>query len=152
MKKSLLYFLGMLFAVFCVNIGFTAAAEHPGKSAEHPGKEISADFVKKSIKEHIKAQSKTHEGVFMIHDEKLNKDWKLKLSKIHDPVRSFEKDGKTIYFTCIDFKSVDSNDVLDLDFWLVPEGKKLKVIDTKIHKINGEPRYSYEGTKIKEIR
>ena len=152
MKKLLLCISGMLFIVFCVNIGFTRAGEHPGKSVEHPGKAITANFVKKSIKEHINTLSKSHKGVFIIHDEKLNKDWKLNLAKIHDPVRSFEKDGKTIYFTCTDFKSVDSNDILDIDFWLVPEGNNLKVVDTKIHKLNGEPRYTYEGTRIKEIR
>ncbi len=152
MKRLVSYLFGALFLSFCFNAGFVAAAEHPGEPAEHPGKEITADFVKKSIKDHINAQSKANKGVFIIHDDKLNKDWHLKLSKIHDPVRSFEKDGKTIYFTCTDFKSVDGNDVLDIDFWLVPKGNKLKVIDTKIHKVNGEPRYSYEGTEIKEIK
>ena len=152
MKKSLSYLIGALILSLCVNTGFVMAAEHPGEEVEHPGKEISADFVKKSIKKHVDAQSKAHGGVFMIRDEKLNKDWKLKLSKIHDPVRSFEKDGQTIYFTCVDFKSVDGPDVLDIDFWLVPKGDKLQVIDTKIHKVNGEARYTYEGTDIKEIK
>jgi hypothetical protein len=131
-------------------------AEHPGKAvektkAEHPGKPVTAKFVKKSIKEHVKAQSKAT-GNFVIHDDKLNKDWKLKLDKIHDPVRMFEKDGKTIYFTCSDFKSTEGKDVIDIDFWMVPKGDKLEVIDTKIHKVNGEPRYTYEGTEIKEIK
>jgi len=130
--------------------------EHPGKSVEeqkgteHPGKAITADFVKKSIQQHVKAQSK--EGVFTVRDEKLSKEWRLKLSKVHDPVRSFEKEGQTIYFACSDFKSVDSKDVLDIDFWMVPKGNKLEVIDTKIHKVNGVPRYNYEGTTIKEIK
>ena len=126
-------------------------SETPGKSViEHPGKPVSADFVKKSIQRHVKAASK--EGVFSIRDEKLNKDWKLKMDKIHDPVRVFEKEGKTIYFTCVDFKSVNTKDTLDLDFWLVPKGEKLEVIDTKIHKVNGEARFGYEGTEIKEVK
>jgi hypothetical protein len=129
--------------------------EHPGKAveqpkAEHPGKPITAAFVKKSIEDHVKAQSK--DGVFTLHDDKLMKDWRLKLAKVHDPVRAFEKDGKTYYFTCVDLQSVGSNDVLDVDFWMAPEGDKLAVTDTKIHKLNGEPRYTYEGINIKEIK
>jgi hypothetical protein len=58
----------------------------------------------------------------------------------------------TIYFACSDFKSAGSEDVLDIDFWMVPKGNKLEVIDTKIHKVNGEPRYGYEGINIKEIK
>lgn len=132
-------------------------AEHPGKpvekpKAEHPGKPVTATFVKKSIKMHVKAVSKATDGVFVISDDKLNKEWKLKLSKIHDPVRMFEKDGKTIYFTCSDFKSTEGKDILDIDFWMVHKGDKLEVIDTKIHKVNGEPRYTYEGTEIKEVK
>lgn len=132
-------------------------AEHPGKEvektkAEHPGKPVTAKFVKKSIKEHVKAQSKATGGLFVIKDDKLGKEWKLKLDKIHDPVRMFEKDGKMIYFTCSDFKSTEGKNVIDIDFWMVPKGDKLEVIDTKIHKVNGEPRYTYEGTEIKEIK
>lgn len=149
---SAMSLLSFLFAGFCM------AAEHPGTAVEHPGtsvkpgKTITAKFVKKSIEEHVKAQSKGTGGVFVIHDDKLKKDWRLKLTKIHDPVRMFEKGGKTIYFACSDFTSVEGKDVLDIDFWMVPKGDKLEVTDTKIHKLNGQPRYGYEGVEIKEVK
>ncbi len=155
--------LAVLFFVM-VGLGSNLAlsAEHPGtavgegkSTVEHPGKatkSITADFVKKSIKQHAEDQAKAKGGVFVIHDDKLNKDWRLKLAQVHDPVRTFEKDGQTIYFACSDFKSNDSKDVLDIDFWMVSKGNKLEVIDTKIHKVNGEPRYGYEGIDIKTIK
>ena len=143
----------MVFGLLCWVPSLAISAEHPGTSTiEHPGKAITADFVKKSIEQHVKDQAKSTGGVFIIRDEKLGKDWRLKLAKVHDPVRTFEKDGMTIYFTCVDLKSIDSKDVLDLDFWMVPKGNRLEVIDTKIHKVNGEPRYGYEGINIKEIK
>ena len=126
--------------------------EHPGANVEQKGKAITADFVKQSIQDHIAALSKAHGGVFMIRDDKLDKTWRLKFVKVHDPVRTFQKDGQTIYFACTDLKSVDSNDLLDVDFWMVPKGDKLEVIDTKIHKVNGQPRFTYEGIEIKEIK
>jgi hypothetical protein len=133
--------------------GVCLAAEHGGNPlAEHPGKAVTAREVKKSIKEHVKTVSKAAGGIFVIKDDKLNKEWRLKLDKIHDPVRQFEKDGNKIYFACSDFKSVDSKDLLDIDFWMVDKEGKLDVIDTKIHKVNGEPRFTYEGTEIKEVK
>lgn len=35
---------------------------------------------------------------------------------------------------------------------LVEKNGKLEVIDTRTRKVNGEPRYGYEGTEIKEIK
>lgn len=158
MKRYLAHALALSLAALLVS-GPVMAAEHPGRAVEHPGekvekkgKAITAKVVKQSIKEHVKAASKATDGVFVIKDDKLNKEWKLKLAKIHDPVRKFEKEGKTIYFACSDFKVVDSKDVLDIDFWMVEKNGTLEVIDTKIHKLNGEPRYTYEGTELKEIK
>ena len=156
MKNTRVFILSVLFLVsglLASTSNSAFSAEHPGSSTiEHPGKAITAGFVKKSIGEHVKTQSKSTKGVFVVHDEKQNKDLRLKLAKIHDPVRTFEKDGLTIYFACSDFNSLDSIDVLDIDFWMVPKGNKLEVIDTKIHKVNGVPRYGYEGINIKEIK
>jgi hypothetical protein len=147
----LIFFLFFGLLLWAPNSLFSG--EHPGTSTvEHPGKAITADFVKKSIEQHVKAQAKSTNVVFMVHDDKLNKDWSLKLAKVHDPVRTFEKDGMTIYFACSDFNAVDGKDVLDIDFWMVSKGNNLEVIDTKIHKVNGEPRYTYEGINIKEIK
>jgi hypothetical protein len=159
MKKLLWCFLGALILSFGCDTRVVVAGEHPGEAVEHPGeavkpagKKITADVVKKSIKENIDAQSTAQGGVFIVHDDKLNKNWRLDAYKIHDPVRSFVKGGQTIYFACVDFKSLDGPDVLDIDFWMVPRGNTLVVIDTKIHKVNGKPRYTYEGTETKEIK
>ena len=154
---SLISFL--IFGLLLWMPNFVFSADHPGTSVgpskstvEHPGRAITADFVKESIKQYVKAQAKSTQGVFVVHDERLNKDWHLTFAKVHDPVRTFEKDGMTVYFACSDFKSVENKVVLDIDFWMVPKGSKLEVIDTKIHKVNGEPRYNYEGINIKEIK
>ena len=105
------FFLFVFFMSLILGSSFVFSAEHPGKSTvEHPGKAITADSVKKSIEQHVTAQAKSNNGVFMVEDPKLNKGWRLKLAKVHDPVRTFEKDGMTIYFACSDFDSVDSDE------------------------------------------
>jgi hypothetical protein len=145
----LVYSLAVLSIFFIAQ--FSKAAEHPGSTVEHPGSAINGDSVKKAIRDHVKAEEKANNGFFVLSDPDSNKTWSLKLEKIHDPVRMFEKDGQTVYFACSDFKSADSNDVLDIDFWMVRDGNKLKVIDTKIHKLNGKPRFTYEGIEIKPV-
>jgi len=131
-------------------------AEHPGKPverpAEHPGRPITAEVVKKSIQDYVEAQAKMNRGVFLVNDDKLNKAWRLKMVKIHDPVRMFEREGKTIYFACVDFESADSKDILDIDLWMVPQKDKLEVIEIRVHKVNGVPRYTFEGMNVKEIQ
>lgn len=150
--KRLLTAICMTASLLLVPFGtLSRAAEHGGAPvAEHPGREISARTVKAAVKDHVKAAAQ--KGILIIRDAKLDKDWRLKLDKVHDPVRTFEKDGRTVYFACSDFKSVDSPDVLDIDFWMVEKGGKLEVIETRIHKVNGVPRYTYEGTEIKELK
>lgn len=150
---ALVIFLSpLVFAAEHPGSGVSGSREHPGAKVEQKGKAITADVVKKAIQDHVDGMSKAHGGLFMIHDDKLDKNWQLKFVKVHDPVRTFQKEGQAVYFACSDFKSADGKDLLDIDFWMVPKGDKLEVIDTKIHKVNGEQRYTYEGTQIKEIK
>ena len=155
MKRSAFFkfVAASVFALFLGGLSTAIAAEHPGKSTlEHPGKAITSDSVKKAVRDYVSAQTKAGGGVYVVKDPMLNKDWRLRLDKIHDPVREFQKDGKTIYFACSDFKTEDGKDVLDIDLWMVEKGGKLEVTDTKIHKVNGEPRYTYEGTALKPVK
>ena len=153
MRKSMSLVSLLTLPLFFLISGWGMAAEHPGTSVvEHPGRAVSGDLVKKAIGDHVKAEEKANAGFFVLPDPELTKTWRLKLAKIHDPVRTFKKGDQTIYFACSDFKSADGKDVLDIDFWMVPDGKKMKVIDTKIHKLNGKPRFAYEGIEAKPIK
>jgi len=124
--------------------------EHAGKKhKEHAGKamKVSAKDIKAKIKSYIKKDSKMKGGSFLIYDDKLAKTWRLKFVKIHNPVRIIN--NKT-YFACMDFKEVGGSDVLDIDFWLEVNKKSkhhLKITKIKIHKLNGEPRFTYEKDK-----
>jgi len=123
-------------------------------AAEHPGKPITAEVVKESIQDYVETQTKMNQGVFLVNDDKLNKAWQLKMVKIHDPVRMFEREGKTIYFACVDFESVYSKNILDIDIdlWMNPQKDKLEVVEIRVHKVNGIPRYTFEGMNVKEIQ
>ncbi len=146
--------VGLVILLF---VGASMAAEHPGKAVpgkgkEHPGTPVTADSVKNGIRDHLNEVTKDTAGLFILDDSATKKIWRLKLVKVHDPVRMFERDGKNIYFACSDFKSTEGDDVLDIDFWMVPQGDKFKVIETKIHKVNGQAKYKYEGDEPKPIK
>lgn len=140
-------------------VSTTATPDRPTAHEEHPEHPMGAKaqapvgskaWIRQMRKEYDEkvcevAKAKSKEP-YVIHDDKLNKDWQLKLIKVHkDRIVSLDAEGKRL-FACSDFKSVKKGDPgkVDLDFYAVknPDGS-LTIDKTLIHKVNGEPRYTY---------
>lgn len=130
-----------------------AGEEHEHK--EHAGKKhgkkkhFSPKEVESAIKGYIHGDQELKNGFFFIHDPELEHDWKLKFAKLH-PVRVIEKNGEKTYFACSNFKAVGDEDheTLDLDFWMRPdEHGELTVRKIRIHKVDGEARFTYKNDK-----
>ncbi|MCC6272842.1 MAG: hypothetical protein IT572_05200 [Deltaproteobacteria bacterium] len=143
-----------------------AADEHAGK--EHAGKEhageaakgYSAAEIKVALTAHIETAQAEGNGVFKIVDkDRSGRELKLRFVKIHDPVRKIEGKG---YFACSDFRvdGGETEEILDLDFWLNPKDGRLVVTETKIHKdavkVDGKwtkkERYTFVNDKPVEVR
>jgi len=131
-------------------------SEHPkAKAKEHPehpkGKPLAGEVGSKKWKKQVSKEfdgfvcdhTKKPKGEgFLIRDAKLNKDWKLKMVRVHkDKIVHL---GENRFFACADLKSIDSKDKLDLDFYAkkLPDGS-WKMEKVLIHKLNGKPRYTY---------
>ncbi|MBI2071044.1 MAG: hypothetical protein HYT79_10650 [Elusimicrobia bacterium] len=122
--------------------------EHPkGKPAQAPEgskawmKQIRNEYDAK-VCEVGKGKSKTES--YTIHDDKLNKDWELRVVKVHK--NRIVQLGKNQFFACSDFKSVKKGekDKLDLDFFATKNPDGSWTIDkVLIHKVNGVPRYTW---------
>lgn len=139
--------------------GKTHAEEHPGEAAEHPGTEqpgaehpgaragLSAEDIIKGIKDHINSVTKANNGYFPITDTKEGKSLQLKLIRVHEDKVSYIK-KEDAYFACTDFVTSDGKSTYDLDFWMKEKDGKLSVYQTKIHKKDGKPRFTYQDDEI----
>lgn len=136
-----------------------AESEHPGEAAEHPGAEhpqaehpgakagLSAEDIIKGIKDHIASVTEANNGYFPITDTKEGRGLKLKLIRVHEDKVSYIK-KEDAYFACTDFVTLDGKTKYDLDFWMKEEGGELKVYQTKIHKKDGNPRFTYQDDEV----
>ncbi len=116
-------------------LAFTAS-EPVGLLAATPTPEMLRDTIRKYV-----SSEEAAKGSFSVFDSKLGVNRKLKLERVHERV------GKTgvYYYSCADLKDIQTGDLLDLDFDVSDNNGALKVVDVRIHKDNGKPRYTYDN-------
>jgi hypothetical protein len=102
--------------------------------------EPTPDMLRQTIRDYVSAQESS-QGAFKVFDARLGTERTLTLERVHERV------GKTgnYYYSCADLKDVQTGDVLDLDFDVSDAGGELKVVDIRIHKDNGSPRFTYDS-------
>ena len=157
MMRLINILLAVVVGVYFASILFAQEhpGEHPGAPAkveqeEQPGEEamLSAEEIIKGIKDHINKVTNANAGYFSINEPEEGKDLRLKLIKVHEDRVSYIKKNDA-YFACTDFKTEDGKTTYDIDFWM-KQGKlgKLEVYQTKIHKKDGKPRFTYKDDEI----
>lgn len=116
--------------------GGAAPEEHGGHAVEA---EPSAEQVRQAIRDHI-AFTERKDGVFAIKDDVTGTSRTLQLVRVHERV------GKTgdLYYSCTDMRDTSSGELLDLDFDVDATDGQLSVADVRIHKLEGQPRYTYD--------
>ncbi len=114
--------------------------EHPKQ--EHPAaKPVSTAPLEKAMKDQIAEKAKANGGKFAVRDDVLSKTWQLELVRVHtDKLTQLDDNA---YFACVDFKASDGTPV-EVDFYMKNDNGKLALTDTTVHKVNGQPRFTYE--------
>ena len=120
-----------------------ATQEHGGETHEAGGQamaEPSAEQIRQAIRGHIE-ETTADEGAFTVEDEQTGQTRTLELVQVHERV------GKTggAYYSCTDMKDTATGEMLDLDFDVASHEGELEVTDTRIHKVNGQERYTYDA-------
>lgn len=123
-------------------VGQEHGGQEPG-GQEHGGAvvsaEPSAEELRGRITDYVKEQEDS-EGAFRIEDEVTGATRTLTLEQVHERV------GKTgdAYYSCTDMRDAETGELLDLDFDVEATEGRLDVADVRIHKVNGEARYTYD--------
>ncbi len=102
--------------------------------------EPTPDELRGTIRQHILKQEKGM-GAFTIPDPlQIGKLRNLELVRVHERV------GKTgdYYYSCTDMRDVATGELLDLDFDISDSNETLEVVAVRIHKDDGDPRYTYD--------
>lgn len=110
-----------------------AAAPTPG--ADHV---VTAD-IQAGIEQHVEAEVARGGGFFALPYE--GSTLKLKLVRVH--TEYLASLGPARQFACVDLADV-SGDVYDVDFFLDGGTADMKVVETTVHKKNGQPFYAWE--------
>jgi len=115
----------------------TSGAMHEG-SHSHSA-EPSAYQIRQSIRDYIN-EVESDEDTFTIYDDETGDVRELELVRVHDRV------GKTgdLYYSCTDMRDVSTGEMLDLDFDVKAMLDDLSVVDVRIHKLDGNARYTYD--------
>jgi transglutaminase-like putative cysteine protease len=109
-------------------------------SSPPPGNNLTVTKeIQAGIEKHIEEQVRRGGGYFHLPFQ--DKELRLKLVRVHTEYLS--KLGPGRYFACVDLVDV-SGDVYDVDFFLAGEAGALKVSETIVHKLNGQPFYVWE--------
>jgi len=120
--------------------GATAPAtqEHGGATVQV---EPSAEQIRQTIETYVHEVEAEEDGVFEIEDEVADVTRSLELVRVHERV------GKTgdFYYACTDMHDTVSDELMDLAFDVeADEEGGLEVVDVRIHKVNDQPRYTYD--------
>jgi transglutaminase-like putative cysteine protease len=98
--------------------------------------------IQTGIEDHIIEMSKKGEGYFKLaFDER---ELNLKLVRVH--VEYLANLGEDYNFACVDLADTDG-EVYDVDFFMRGKVGDMKVVETTVHKINGQPIYTWEQNK-----
>ncbi len=110
----------------------------PAAESERVPDVVTAD-IQAGIEKHIAEQSLLGGGYFTLSYE--GDELRLKLVRVH--TEYLANLGPRRHFACVDLANTDGN-VYDVDFFLEGDPGAMRVTETIVHKLNGQPFYVWE--------
>ncbi len=102
---------------------------------------VTAD-IQAGIERHIEEHARQGGGYFDLHFG--DSDLRLKLVRVHTEYLS--NLGPRRHFACVDLVDI-GGDVYDVDFFISGDPGAMKVTETTVHKINGQPPCTHGNRK-----
>jgi len=125
--------------VLCLSVALCLLAASCDRFKKNSRYGVVTDDIGDAIKQHIEEQSRQGNGTFNLKFE--DKELKMNLVRIHFEYLAVLTPTK--HFACVDMAAADGN-FYDVDFYLEGRPGSMKVTETTVHKINGQPFYLWE--------
>ena len=129
--------------VYIVLVGCNKSPDEEQDSS-NPVPNVVTKDIQDGIEKHIEEQARLGEGYFKLPFE--GKELRLKLVRVH--TEYLANLGPRHHFACVDLASIDG-DVYDVDFFLAGDPGDMSVIETTVHKFNGQPYYVWKQKRDK---
>ncbi len=107
-------------------------------------KKVTIQEVEEGIRANIAQRTIEGDGFFNFTSDSM--ELSLKLVRVHTEYLSVL--GPNKFFACVDLATTDG-DVFDVDFFLEGTPGNMTVTQTKVHKLNGKPYYTWKQAKDK---
>ena len=104
---------------------------------------VTAD-IQAGIERYIEEQTRLGDGFFKLQYNE--KELRLKLVRVH--TEYLANLGPHYHFACVDVADIEG-DLYDVDFFLAGDPGSMTVTETTVHKINGQPFYTWEQQEDK---
>jgi len=111
----------------------------PGEAAGTPTPHLVTADIQAGIEKHIEERTRLGNGYFKLTFDR--KELQLKLVRVH--LEYLAQLAPRRHFACVDLVGTDG-EVYDVDFFLAGDPGAMTVTETTVHKINGQPRYTWE--------
>jgi transglutaminase-like putative cysteine protease len=134
----------VLAAVIFIGVAPRAFASTPsvGDEVGAPAPHVVTSDIQAGIEKHIAEQTRLGGGTFRLPFDR--KELQLKLVRVH--LEYLANLGSRRHFACVDLVGTDG-EVYDVDFFLAGDPGAMTVTETTVHKINGQPLYTWEQNR-----
>ncbi len=133
-----------IFFIIFLMLGTFSITQTTGLSeASNVPNVVTAD-IQAGIERYIEEQTRLGDGFFKLQYNE--KELRLKLVRVH--TEYLANLGPRYHFACVDVADIEG-DLYDVDFFLAGDPGSMTVTETTIHKINGQPFYTWEQQEDK---
>ncbi len=128
----------------CVGLAGCDSSTDTRQTADNSVPHVVTADIQAGIEKHIDEQTAAGDGYFKLPFE--DGYLRLKLVRVH--TEYLANLGPRRHFACVDLASTDG-DVYDVDFFLEGDPGSMKVTETTVHKVNGQPLYVWKQKRDK---
>ncbi|MBT6226188.1 MAG: transglutaminase domain-containing protein [Candidatus Scalindua sp.] len=133
-----------IFFIIFLTLGIFSITQTTGLAGTSNIPNVVTADIQAGIEHYIEEQTRLGDGFFKLQYNE--KELRLKLVRVH--TEYLANLGPRYHFACVDVADIEG-DLYDVDFFLAGDPGSMTVTETTVHKINGQPFYTWEQQEDK---